>query len=165
MNIIIDKMRKEDFNEMMNIYNEGIKTGISTFQTEVPSYNEWDEGHIKTCRLIAKSDEKIVGWVALSKIFTREVYNGFLELSIYIKEGYKGNGIGRKLLNSVIEESEREGIWSLQSLIISTNEASINLHSKCGFRKVGYWEKAGKMKDGIWHDVIVMERRSKIVGI
>ncbi|MBW6409857.1 GNAT family N-acetyltransferase [Clostridium weizhouense] len=164
MDIIINKMKKEDFNEMMNIYNEGIKTGISTFQTEVPSYNEWDEAHIKTCRLIAKSDKKILGWVALSKIFAREVYNGFLELSIYIKEGYKGNGIGRKLLNSVIEESEKEEIWSLQSLIISTNEASINLHSNCGFRKVGYWEKAGKMKDGIWHDVVVMERRSKMVG-
>ena len=150
----------------MRIYKQGIKTGISTFQTEAPTFEEWDKGHIKECRLVARNEEGILGWTALSKIFSREVYNGFLEVSIYIDEKYRGNGVGQLLLNSVIEESEKNGFWALESLIIKKNKGSIALHEKCGFRRVGYWEKAAKMAhDNMWHDVVVMEKRSKTVGI
>jgi L-amino acid N-acyltransferase YncA len=107
-----------------------------------------------------------LGWVSLSKIFQREVYNGFLELSIYIDEEARGKGVGQKLMNSLIKESEKHGVWSLQSLIIKENQASIALHEKCGFRQVGVWEKAGKMAaDNLWYDVVVMEKRSDSVGI
>ena len=166
MKFTVENMKKEDFSEMMRIYEEGIKTGISTFQTEAPTFAQWDKGHIKECRLVARHEECILGWIALSKIFSREVYNGFLEVSIYIDEKYRGNGVGQSLLNSVIEESEKHGFWSLQSLIIKENKASIALHEKCGFRKVGYWEKAGKMPhNSVWYDVVVMERRSQTIGI
>lgn len=166
MKFTVENMKKEDFDEMMRIYEEGIKTGISTFQTEAPTFEEWDNGHIKECRMVARSKEDILGWVALSKIFSREVYNGFLEVSIYIDEKYRGNGVGQALLNSVVEESEKHGFWALESLIIKENTGSIALHEKCGFRKVGYWEKAGKMPhNNFWYDVVVMERRSKTIGI
>lgn len=166
MNFTIESMKKEDFNEIMRIYEQGMKTGISTFQTEVPTFEEWDNGHIKECRLVAKNEKSILGWVALSKIFSREVYSGFLEVSIYIDENYRGKGVGQSLLNSLIQESEKHKFWSLQSLIIKENEGSIALHEKCGFRKVGYWEKAGKMScDNLWYDVVVMEKRSKTIGI
>lgn len=166
MSIVINEIKKEDFDEIMEIYNQGIKTGVSTFQTEVPTYAEWDDGHIKECRLLARNENKILGWVALAKIFQREVYNGLLELSIYISEDARGKGIGEKLLNEIIRKSEEKEIWSLQSLIIKENKASIALHKKCGFREVGCWKKAGKMQwNKKWYDVVIMERRSTIVGI
>ncbi len=166
MNFEVDTMRREDFDEMIRIYEQGIKTGISTFQTQSPTYEEWNGGHIEECRLVARYGNKILGWAALSKIFQREVYNGLLELSIYIDEETRGKGVGHVLLNSLIKESENHGIWSLQSLIIKENKASIALHEKCGFRQVGYWEKAGKMSSSnLWCDVVIMERRSDIVGI
>lgn len=166
MDFVIDSMKKEDFDEITRIYEQGIKTGISTFQTDAPTYEEWNEGHIKDCRLVVRHENKILGWVSLSKIFQREVYNGLLELSIYIDEEARGNGVGQALLKSLIRESENHGIWSLQSLIIKENKSSIALHEKCGFRQVGYWQKAGKMPaDSLWYDVVIMERRSNTVGI
>ncbi|SFD40110.1 GNAT family N-acetyltransferase [Clostridium uliginosum] len=166
MSIIIDEMKKEDFKELTRIYEEGIKTKISTFQNKAVSYDEWNKGHIKECRLVARSEDKILGWAALSKIFSRQVYDGFLEISIYIDGASRGKGIGKALLNSLINESEKQGIWSLQSLIIRENIASIQLHKNCGFREVGYWKKPGSMlDDGTWHDVVIMEKRSEVVGV
>lgn len=166
MNFVIDNMKKEDFVEIVRIYEQGIRTGISTFQTKAPTYEEWDHGHIKECRLVAREGNKLLGWVSLSKIFSREVYNGFLELSVYIDQEARGKGVGTKLMKALVEESEKHGIWSLQSLIIKENKASIALHKKCGFREVGVWEKAGKMAaDSVWYDVVVMEKRSNIIGI
>lgn len=166
MNFVADKMRREDFDEIIRIYEQGIQTGISTFQTKAPTYEEWDEGHIKECRLVVRGEKKILGWASLSKIFQREVYNGLLELSIYIDEEARGKGVGKALLKSLIKESENHEIWSLQSLIIKENKSSIALHEKCGFRQVGYWQRAGKMtNDNLWYDVVIMERRSDIVGI
>jgi phosphinothricin acetyltransferase len=159
-------MKREDFEEMIRIYEQGIKTGISTFQTKAPTFEQWDEGHIKECRLVVRDENKILGWASLSKIFQREVYNGLLELSIYIDKDVRGKGIGQVLLNSLIKESENHDIWSIQSLIIKENKASIALHEKCGFRQVGYWQKAGKMThNNVWYDVVIMERRSDIIGI
>jgi len=166
MNFVIDSMRKEDFDEIKRIYEQGIKTGISTFQTKAPTYEEWDDGHIKECRLVVRCENKLLGWASLSKIFQREVYNGLLELSIYIDEEAREKGIGQMLLNSLIKESENYGVWSIQSLIIKENRSSIALHEKCGFRQVGYWQKAGKMPgDNLWYDVVIMEKRSGNVGI
>ena len=164
MEFIIDKVKREDFDEIVKIYEQGIKTGISTFQTKSPTYEEWNEGHIKECRLVARSDDRVLGWATLAKIFQRPVYDGLLELSLYIAEDARGKKVGQTLLNALIEESEKHGIWSIQSLIIKENKASIALHEKCGFRHVGYWEKAGKMShDNLWYDVVIMERRSTII--
>lgn len=160
MHYRIEMMKASDWEKVAYIYQQGIDTKQSTFQIEVPTYKAWDAGHIKSCRFVAKTDEdKVVGFVALSQSFERYVYRGVAELSIYIHEGYKGKGIGTALLEQVIMESEKEGFWTLESLIIRENTASIALHEKCGFREVGYRERFGQMDNGKWHDVVIMERR------
>ena len=113
---------------------------------------------------MARVEEKILGWVALSPVSSRCVYTGVAEVSIYIGEEYKGMGVGTALLNRLIECSEEEGYWTLQAGIIKENIPSRMLHKKCGFREIGYRERPGKMNNGKWHDVILVERRSSIVG-
>lgn len=161
----IDEMKSTDWEQVKNIYLEGIKTGVATFQTEAPVWENWDKGHLNTCRLVARSGNCIAGWVALSPTSGRSCYSGVVEVSIYISEKYKGQGIGTVLLKKVIEQSEESGIWTLYCSIIRENTASIALHKKCGFREIGIREKIAKMDNGIWHDTVLMERRSKVAGI
>jgi phosphinothricin acetyltransferase len=163
MEYFIEEMKSSDWPEVSEIYLSGIKTGIATFQKDIPSWEEWNLGHSKVCRLVARANDHILGWVALSPVSSRCVYAGVAEVSIYIGEDNKGQGIGTTLLNEVIKRSESEGYWTLQSGIIKENTSSRVLHKKCGFREIGFREKVGKMENGEWHDVILMERRSKIV--
>ena len=161
----IENMVQSDWAQVANIYLEGIKTEIATFQTEVPILEDWNNSHISSCRLVARLGENILGWAVLSKTSNRCVYAGVAEVSIYIGEKYKGQGIGTALLTNLIKLSEENGFWTLQSGIISDNLASIALHKKCGFREIGIREKVGKMNNKNWLDVVLMERRSKIVGL
>jgi len=164
MDYKIDRMKNTDWNQVADIYLEGINTKKATFQTEVPTFEEWNSGHIESCRLVARSDGgKVLGWVALSKTSSRCVYMGVAEVSVYIKEEYRGLGIGKALIKKVIKESEEKGYWTLQSGIIRENEASIQLHEKCGFRIIGIREKIAKMDNKTWHDVVFMERRSELI--
>lgn len=165
MNFSIVEMENNHWNSVAAIYLEGINTKIATFQTEVPTWKEWDNSHLSICRLVAKSEDEIMGWVELSPTSSRCVYKGVAEVSLYISEKYRSKGIGTELLKSVISLSEKNNIWTLQSGIIKANKESIKLHEKCGFRQLGIRERVGKMHDGTWHDVVLMERRSKIVGI
>ena len=165
MELRIREMNSQDWLRVAEIYEAGIKTELSTFQSEVPSWEDWDSGHLSSCRIVALAEEKVVGWAALSAFSPREVFRGVAEESVYIAEEFKGRGIGKMLMNCLIEESEKAGFWTLMARIISENNASIELHKKCGFREVGYREKIGRMKNGRWHDVVVMERRSKKVGV
>ena len=165
MEIIVDKMETADWTRVKDIYSEGINTGIATFQNEIPTWEEWNNSHLNICRFVARSGCNILGWVALSKTSTRPCYSGVVEVSIYVSEKSKGLGVGTVLLSRVIKESEENGIWSLYCSIIRENKASIELHKKCGFREIGVREKIAKMKNGVWHDVILMEKRSKITGL
>jgi L-amino acid N-acyltransferase YncA len=165
MNFAIKEMTKEDWQAVSKIYLEGIQTGIATFQTSIPTWEEWDNGHTKTCRLVACSGKEVLGWVALSPTSSRCVYAGVAEVSIYIGQEFRGQGVGSALLRNVIKLSEENGFWTLQSGIIKENIESIELHKKCGFREIGIREKISRMSNGIWHDVVLMERRSNIVGI
>jgi phosphinothricin acetyltransferase len=165
MDYKVVKFNSGDSEQISDIYLEGIKTGKATFQTEIPSWQEWDNNHVKCCRLAAKDGDLILGWAALSPTSSRCVYKGVAEVSIYIREKYRGHGVGTALLRELIKESEQNGFWTLQSGIIRENEASIKLHRNCGFRVVGFREKPARMSDGVWHDVVLMEYRSKTVGI
>lgn len=158
-------MEASDWEQVAQIYLEGIRTGMATFQDTVPTWEEWNGAHLASCRLVIRSGKCILGWTALSPYSNRPVYAGVAGLSIYIAEKCRGLGLGKALLGRLILESERHGFWTLQSRIIRENTASIALHVKCGFREVGYYEKLGKMNDGVWHDVVLMERRSRVVGI
>lgn len=165
MNYDIKNMKEADWKQVSDIYFAGIKTEIATFQSDIPTWEDWDKGHNTTCRFVARAEDKVLGWVALSPVSSRCVYAGVAEVSIYISTDYKGMGIGTALLNKMIAHSEEEGYWTLQAGIIRENTPSRMLHQKCGFREIGYKERLGKMNNGKWHDVILMERRSKVVGI
>ncbi|MEI5909277.1 N-acetyltransferase family protein [Bacillus spongiae] len=162
--ISITKMQKEDWQEVKDIYLSGIKTGHATFQEDAPSWKEWDKSHLEECRIVARMDEKVIGWAALSPISSRCVYGGVAEVSIYIDELARGKRVGSSLLQELIQKSELAGIWTLQASLFPENEASMILHKKAGFKVVGTRERIGKLK-GIWRDVILLERRSDKVGI
>lgn len=165
MDMIIEKLEEKHWGQVREIYIQGIETEISTFTTEAPTFEEWDKSHIKGARLVATEGDKVLGWVALSPTSSRCAYRGVAEVSVYVREGYKGMGVGKFLLNSMVELSEEMGFWTLQSLVITENTGSIALHKKCGFRELGVREKVGKMNNKVWLDVTIMERRSKVVGI
>ena len=165
MDYKINEMTELDWKQVACIYLEGINTGKATFQAEVPTWESWNNEHISSCRIVARLGNNVLGWGALSETSSRCVYRGVAEVSIYIGEKYRGQGLGKTLLEYLIKLSENNGFWTLQSGIIRENELSIALHEKCGFRKIGIREKVAKMSNGIWHDVVFMERRSKIVGI
>ncbi|MEW8971184.1 MAG: N-acetyltransferase family protein [Mesobacillus sp.] len=161
--IKIVKMCADDWEEVRAIYLEGIATEHATFQKEAPSWEEWDLGHNTECRIVARSDGGVVGWAALSPVSSRSVYAGVGEVSVYVSQRYNGKGIGSLLLRSLIEKSEQNGFWTLQSSIFPENEGSIKLHKNHGFRVMGRRERIGKM-DEVWRDTVLLERRSRIVG-
>lgn len=158
----IRKMKSTDWKEVSSIYLEGIKSNLATFETALPSYNEWDESHLKICRFVAIIDNQIVGWCALSSTSNRYVYRGVVEVSIYLHPSFSGKGIGTTLLNYLSLETEEAGIWTLQSQIMQNNIASIKLHEKCGYRIVGVREAYGQDYLGEWRNVLLMERRKSI---
>lgn len=162
--VIIEEMNAKSWDAVRRIYNAGIATKNATFQTEAPEWEAWDQAHRKDCRLIARTNDQITGWAALSNVSGRCVYAGVAEVSVYIDPSFKRMGIGDQLMKQLIAESEKHGIWTLQAGIFPENKASIALHLKNGFKILGIREKIGKM-DNIWRDTAMLERRSKVVGI
>ncbi|HEY2784434.1 MAG TPA: GNAT family N-acetyltransferase [Fimbriiglobus sp.] len=158
-------LRPEDWHAVAEIYREGIAAWHATFQTTVPSWDEWDRGHRSDCRIVARTGEEndVVGWAALTPVSGRCVYAGVAEVSVYVAAAVRGNGVGTKLLRALIAESEAAGLWTLQAGIFPENVASLAVHAGCGFRVVGRREKIGRMNNR-WRDVLLLERRSPIVG-
>lgn len=163
-NITIKAMHLQDWPAVANIYQEGIQTGIATFEKAVPSFEVWDKKNLTVGRLVALLQEEIMGWTTLSPVSTRYVYRGIAEVSIYIKKGHRGRKIGQQLMQQLIQDSEQHGFWTLQSSIMPENVVSIKLHDKMGFRRIGFREKVGCL-DGVWKDNILFERRSRLVGV
>jgi L-amino acid N-acyltransferase YncA len=156
-------MRPGDWPAVRAIYLEGIATGNATFEETAPEWDKWDAGHLRAARIVARADDDILGWAALSGVSSRCVYAGVAEVSVYVAERARGRGVGRELLARLIVDSEAEGIWTLQAGIFPENVASIALHERAGFRLVGMRERLGQM-NGRWRDVVLMERRSKVAG-
>ena len=160
--------------EVRKIYGEGIATSNATFATELPDWENWDAEHRKDCRLVAMElvevptqpggSAKMLGWAALSSVSRRHVYLGVAEVSIYIAAAARGRGIGKRLLQALVQESEVNDIWTLQAGIFPENAASVALHKSCGFREVGMRTRIGKLGDS-WRDVKLLERRSIRVGL
>lgn len=157
-------INKEYYPEIANIYKQGIDTGNATFETSAPSWKVWDENKLPHSRFVAIENDVVTGWAALSKVSNRCVYEGVAEVSIYVSEKHRGKGIGKMLMENLVKESESNGIWTLQSGMFPENKATIALHKTFDFRVIGFREKIGKLA-GVWRDSIIMERRSKIVGI
>lgn len=146
------------------IYEEGIATGNATFQTAAPGWEEWDRAHAAKPRFIAIDNNEVLGWAAITPVSGRCVYAGVGEVSVYVSEKARGKGIGKKILQTLIKESEKENFWTLQAGIFPENTASLAIHQSCGFRIIGTRERIGKM-NGIWRDTVLLERRSNTTGI
>ena len=147
------------------IYAEGIATGNATFATEPPAWADWNTGHLATCRLVATDAAgQVLGWAALSPVSGRCVYAGVAEVSVYVADAARGQGVGRALLAALITESEAHGLWMLQAGIFPENAASVRLHEAAGFRVVGRRERIGQLH-GHWRDTLLLERRSGVVGV
>jgi phosphinothricin acetyltransferase len=163
--LTIDAMQVADWPAVRAIYEEGIATGLATFERSAPSWDAWDRSHRRECRLVARDpDGAVVGWAALSHYSARAVYAGVAELSVYVGAGARGAGVGRALLAALIDASEAEGIWTLQAGVMADNSASLALHEGLGFRRVGIRERIGRDVTGRWRDVVLLERRSRAVG-
>jgi L-amino acid N-acyltransferase YncA len=149
---------EDDWAAVADIYWEGMRDGLATFETEVPSWEEWDAAHPADLRLVADAFGEVVGWAALSPASTRRCYAGVAENSVYVARHAQGRGIGRALLERLISEARRAGIWTIQCSIFPENRASLALHERCGFRVVGTRERIAK-RDGIWRDTVFLEVR------
>jgi L-amino acid N-acyltransferase YncA len=163
MPIEIDAMTAGDWPQVAEIYRQGLETGNASFETEVPAPEAWDAAHLPEPRLVARLDGAIAGWAALSAVSGRCVYGGVAEVSVYVAAGSAGRGVGRRLLSELVRLSEEAGIWTLQAGIFPENTASLALHERCGFRVVGRRERLG-CHNGVWRDVVLVERRSATVG-
>jgi L-amino acid N-acyltransferase YncA len=152
---------RDDWPAVREIYEQGMATGDATFETSPPAWVAWERTH--SLAIVAEADGAVVGWAALSPVSERCVYEGVAEDSVYVADSAQGRGIGRLLLDELVRRSEADGIWTLQAGIFPENEASLELHRRCGFRVVGVRERLGK-RDGVWRDVVLMERRSKEVS-
>ena len=156
--VIVRDLRPDDWTEVAEIYRDGMRSGLATFEIEVPSWKEWQADH--TIALVAEDElENVVGWAALGPVSKRWAYRGVAESSVYVARDAQGRGIGRTLMERLIERSERDAIWTIQTSIFPENEASLKLHRTVGFRVVGVRERIGK-RDGLWRDTVLMERRS-----
>lgn len=158
----IRKLLDTDWPRVQLIYEKGIKTGNATFQTSAPSWEEWNESHLASCRIVAQSNDQIIGWAALTPVSSRCVYAGVAEVSVYVDPEHSGKGIGLALLNELVHLSEADGIWTLQAGIFPENIASLRIHEKAGFRILGVREKIGK-QNGLWRDTVLLERRSALI--
>jgi phosphinothricin acetyltransferase len=156
----LQEMMDDDWEQVRSIYLEGLREGNSTFETEAPSWEAWNEAHLASPRLVMRAADQVLGWAALSPVSKRRVYSGVAEVTIYVTQLARGKGIGRKLLETLIEASERAGIWTLQASIFPENVASVELHLKCGFREVGRRERIARL-NGVWRDTVLFERRAK----
>jgi L-amino acid N-acyltransferase YncA len=158
--VTIDALLPSDWPAVRTIFEEGLDIG--TFEELVPTWDEWNRGHLLWPRLVARDDGEVLGWAALAPYSERSCYRGVAENSIYVARRARGRGVGRALLERLCREADAAQIWTIQAGILAANDVSIALHTACGFRLVGVREKLAR-KRGRWSDVVLMERRSPLL--
>ena len=161
--IEVKPLSPEHADAILAIYGEGLQSGLATFNTVVPSWQEWDASHLPHTRLVAMEKNKVLGWIALLPLSSRACYKGVAEFSIYSAAESRGKGTGNLLMRAMIKESEANGIWTLQSSTFESNMASIELQKKSGFRAIGVRERIAQLNN-VWHSTVMLERRSTITG-
>jgi len=164
MNFLLDALQPSDWEQVRNIYLEGIAGGNATFETEAPTWEKWDAAHLPFGRMVARAGSAVLGWSALSRVSDRCCYAGVAEASLYVGARHRSQGIGKALLQATIDGAEKNGIWTIQAGIFPENDVSLALVKKFGFREVGRRERLGKVR-GVWRDVLLLERRSRVIGI
>ena len=156
--MLVRPLHPDDYPAVAAVFAEGIATGLATFETEVPGWEEWDASHLPDHRFVAELDGQVVGWIAVVPYSRRAVYRGVGEESVYVAERARGSGVGRALLGTMIESARNGGLWTLQAGVFTDNGASLALHRALGFREVGIRERIGQL-DGVWRDVVLLELR------
>ena len=156
--MLVRPLHPDDYPAVAAVFAEGIATGLATFETEVPGWDEWNAAHLADHRFVAELDGEVVGWIAIVPYSRRAVYRGVGEESVYVAERARRRGVGRALLETVIESARDGGLWTLQAGVFTDNGASLALHRALGFREVGIRERIGQL-DGVWRDVVLLELR------
>jgi phosphinothricin acetyltransferase len=157
-------MYNPDAAEILDIYRQGLDSGEASFETEAPDWKTWQAKYLPTCRLVWEQDGQVLGWAALAPVSGRECYRGVAEVSVYVASHCIGQGIGSELMTKLVEESEKNGVWSLYSSIFPENKATLKLHLRHGFRQVGIRERIAQ-QHGRWRDTLILERRSQNTGL
>ncbi len=157
-------IEERNYAGVAQIYLEGIKTGMATFETQVPDWQAWNKAHLEFGRISLVDQNRMLAWGALTPVSQRYAYRGVAEISVYVAENARGRGLGKLVLQELIRLAEQNNVWTLQAAIMKQNEVSIAMHKKCGFRVIGFREKVAQL-NGIWTDSVLMERRSKRIGV
>jgi L-amino acid N-acyltransferase YncA len=160
----LDEMQPDDWEQVREIYMQGLATGQASFEVDAPTWNEWDKSHHRHSRLVVRRQGSVVAWGALTPVSPRKCYAGVAEISVYVRVGNRGQGVGKKLLQALIESSEQHGIWTLYGSTFPENSVSIQMQLDCGFRVVGLRERIARHHE-VWRDTVITERRSKVVGV
>jgi L-amino acid N-acyltransferase YncA len=164
--IRIEPMTADDGPAVLEIYSQGIASGNATLEPATPDWAHWQTGHRRDCRLVARdAGGRVVGWTALGRYSTREVYSGVAWGSVYVDAAAHGRGVGTALLAALVPASETVGVWTLLAGVLVENAASLALHERAGFRRIGVQERMGRDVSGRWRDVVLLERRSTLVGL
>jgi L-amino acid N-acyltransferase YncA len=151
-------MIPSDWDAVASIYADGLATGVASFETSVPNWEDWDAGHHASPRLVAEVGGAVVGWLAVAPVSQRPCYRGVVEHSVYVDAAARGRGVGRALLEALVADAPSHGFWTIQTSIIASNEPSLELHAGVGFRTVGRRERIAR-RDGVWHDTVLLELR------
>jgi L-amino acid N-acyltransferase YncA len=185
--ITVEPMQARHAAGVLAVYAEGIATGEATFETAAPTWGDWDRSRRPDHRFVAlRADPPgdpvaedgpaghvaedgpagpvVLGWVAVSPVSTRPAYAGVVEHSVYVADAARGRGVGGALMRRLVQSCDAGGIWTIQSGVFPENTASLALHERFGFRRVGVRERIGR-RDGRWRDVVLLERRSAVVGV
>jgi L-amino acid N-acyltransferase YncA len=163
--IRIEPMTADDGPAVLEIYGQGIADGNATLETATPDWRHWHASHRGDCRLVARLDGRVVGWTALGRYSARDVYGGVAWESVYVDAAARGRGVGNALLRELVPATEAAGIWTLMAGVLVENAASLALHDRAGFRRIGVQEGMGRDVSGRWRDVVLLERRSTVVGV
>jgi len=151
-------MQPSDWPAVKAIYEQGVATKLATFETSAPDWSEWNAAYLEEHRLVAEEGGEVLGWAALLPTSRRPCYAGVTEDSVYVAEHARGRGVGRALLDRLLVDADRAGIWTIQASVFADNVASIEFHKRCGFRVVGTRERIAQL-DGVWRDTVLLERR------
>ena len=162
--VTVEPMTVDDGPAVLAIYGQGIASGVATFETVVPEWRAWHAAHRRDCRFVARLDGRVVGWTAVARYSSREVYAGVAWESVYVGEAARGRGVGSALLATLIPATEEVGVWTLIAGVQANNPASLALHARAGFRRIGVQERIGRDPSGVWRDVVLLERRSAVAG-
>ncbi len=160
----IREMISNDWQIVSEIYKDAIKSNMATLEYSCPPYDQWDSGYKKNERVVAEKDGTVAGWAALTELYRGEAFRGVRGISVCVEASERGNGVGKELIDHMIEFADNNNIWTLQTMILDENEAAMRLFEKCGFRRVGYRKMIGIDRFGHWRNMVLLERRSSVIG-